>query len=83
MTRKEIEQKLATRYLGKVVIFTQVNSKEVCGKIDRITAEVASGEPMAIFVINHMRYECDVTYFTENTIICNRESLPPGGTLPP
>lgn len=75
LTRVEIEQRLARKYLGKVVIFTQPSKpsevKEVCGKIDRITCETATaGEPMAIFVINHARYECDVNYFIDNTTLC-------------
>lgn len=73
LTRVEIDQRLARKYLGKVVIFTQANRKEICGKIDRITCETAvEREPMAIFVINHTRYECDVNYLLENTVICQR-----------
>lgn len=72
LTSEEIIRKLSAKYLGKVVIFTPATSREVCGKIGRITCEAAFGEPMVIFSINHTRYECDVNYFLENTIICNR-----------
>ena len=71
LTRNEISERLSRKYLGKVVIFTQANKVQVCGKIDRITCEVATArEPMAIFVINHTRYECDVAYFVENAELC-------------
>lgn len=68
-TREEIEQALSRKYLGKVIIFLQSNGKELCGKVGRITCETAFGEPMAIFSINHTRYECDVDYFLENAQI--------------
>lgn len=72
-TREQIEQKLARKYLGKVIIFKQITGREVCGKVGRITCETAiHNEPMAIFSINHMRYECDVNYLLENSTICKR-----------
>lgn len=71
LTRKEIDAALTRKYFGKVVIYTGPAGGQVCGKIDRITCEVATaGEPMAIFTINHTRHECDVDYFTHNTEIC-------------
>lgn len=70
-TREQIEQKLSKKYLGKVIIFTTIHKREVCGKVARITCETAlHNEPMAIFIINHARYECDVNYLLENSIIC-------------
>lgn len=71
MTRKEIDTALSRKYLGKIVIYTGPAGGQVCGKIDRIACEVAiTREPMAIFNINHTRYECDVDYFTHNTVLC-------------
>lgn len=72
LTRQEIEMKLSREYLGKIVIYTLANKREVCGKIGRITCESHTGEAMAIFAINHVRYECDVNYFIENTKLCTK-----------
>lgn len=83
LTRKEIDQGLSRKYLGKVVIFIQIDGKEVCGKVDRITCEAAiQRQPMAIFVINHTRYEVDVSYFINNTRLCKRDNGGTGSSSP-
>lgn len=77
LTRQEIEAILSRNYLGKVIIYTDIRKNEVCGKVGRITCEAAiEREPMVIFSINHVRYECDVEYFIQNTKLCIREKNP-------
>lgn len=75
LTRQEIEAILSRNYLGKVIIFTDVRKNEVCGKVGRIACEVATErEAMVILSINHVRYECDVEYFIQNSKLCTREN---------
>lgn len=67
LTREQIDYKMKKAYTGKVITFNTIKNHPVCGKVDRITVESATGELMVIFNINHTRYECDIKYFLENT----------------
>lgn len=72
MTRKEVEQKLDKKYLGKHVSFENISGETIAGKIHRISAEPYKDSPAeleVIFVLGHTRCSCDLTYFLENTII--------------
>lgn len=66
MTKEEIDYKLNSSYIGKVVTYTQINNKEVSGKVQRITVDFKDGELMVIFMMDYKRYECDLQYFLEN-----------------
>jgi hypothetical protein len=69
MTRLEIEQKLETKYLGKVISFCTIRDKIVAGKIHSIAVDIKNNEIMIIFVLGHDRYEVDAVYFMENTTL--------------
>ena len=72
LTRAEIEQRLERGLVGKMVSFLTIHSKQVVGKVQRLSVNIDGGEVMVTFMLGGQemkRYEVDIRYFNENTEI--------------
>lgn len=69
LTRIEIETRLEQGLVGRVVTFTDIHDKQVCGKVERLAVNVDSEELMVTIFIYRLKYTVDLQYFIENTTI--------------
>lgn len=71
MTRAEIEFHLAKKYVGQVITYTDIRNRIHVGKVHRLAVENFTGELMVIFILGHdkQRHECDIYYFSDNTVL--------------
>lgn len=68
ITRTQLNERLQ-ELRGAVISYTLPKGDVVCGIVQHIAVESMTGEMTAIFQINHKRYEADILYFVDNTII--------------
>jgi 3-phenylpropionate/cinnamic acid dioxygenase small subunit len=71
LTRQEIETRLERGLTGKLLQYETVRNDTVIGKLQRLAVNDSNGELLVNFQLDRIRYECDLQYFVENTIILN------------
>lgn len=67
--------------LGRVISFSTPKGEKACGRVMSAAVEVMRKEPVMIFVINHRRYESDLNYFLENTILYGSTNAREDGSI--
>jgi hypothetical protein len=68
LTRVEIEQRLESGLLNKIVKFETIDGKTIVDKLQRLAVNFINKEVMVTFMLGSklQRFECDLQYFNEN-----------------